>query len=101
MTSYVLKDSINGILKKIYSHKGEGFAEIVINWGKIVGEEFKSNTSPVNIKYYKRNNITHKTLVISTIDKASILKLKFSEMIILERINNYLGYKAVDEIKIK
>ncbi len=99
MANHNLKDSISIVLKKIFLKKGEIFAEIIMNWEKILGNEFAESVYPVDIKYYTSNNNKISCLVLKMTEKGNALTLQFSALIIIERINRYLGYNAITKIK--
>lgn len=99
MANHNLKDSISGLLKKIFLKKGEIFAEIMINWPRIIGSEFDKQIYPVDIKHYTSNNNKICCLSLKITENGNMLTLQFSELIIIERINRYLGYNAITKIK--
>jgi hypothetical protein len=101
MANYSIKDCIDEFLKKLHNKKGKEFSEIVINWSKIAGEELSKKCIPVDMKYYKKNSEKCNILVLSLNNKSAIFEIKFSEMIIIERVNNYLGFKAISGINFK
>jgi hypothetical protein len=101
MPNNLLKDSINKVLKNLMSKKGDLFAEIASNWRKISGESIYYQATPRNIKYYKTNQGSFVCLVLEYTEKANILELKFMEIQILERINSYMGYRAITKISFK
>ena len=101
MANYSIKDCIDQFLRKLYDKKGKEFSEIAINWGKIAGDEISKKCIPVDMKYYKKNSERYNILVVSLKNKSGIFEMKFSEMVIIERINNYLGFKAISGINFK
>ena len=101
MTHKILKDSIDKILKSVYQKKGDIFTEIAINWSKIAGNEFAYQAIPISINYYKTKETKKTCLVLQYEKGANKLELKFSEAIIIERINHYFGFEAVMMLKFK
>ncbi len=101
MTQKQIGELLTTVLKKLYSSKGEHFAEIAANWPKLVGKEYASLASPMGIRYYKTNVGKNINLIVESNNASSRIELKFSESILLERINQYFGYKAVTSIQIR
>lgn len=99
MANLLLKDGINSILKQVYSVKGEVFAEIMLNWKQIAGKEYSEQIVPVDIKYYRTKGEKVSSLLLKITERGNHLELQFSQLIILERINKYLGYKPITNIK--
>ncbi len=99
MTNYSLKQTIESVLRKAYAKKGPLFAEIMINWKSIIGAEMSDQIEPYNIKHYIANGEKVASLALKLEKNANILEIQFSKMIILERINNYFGYRAISEIR--
>ena len=99
MANHSLKQNIDSVLKRIFIRKGDIFAEIMINWAKIVGDEFSGQIYPYDIKYYTSNNKKVTSLALKITENGNSLTLQFSEIIIIERINNYLGYNAITKLK--
>ncbi|NDB82775.1 MAG: DUF721 domain-containing protein [Alphaproteobacteria bacterium] len=102
MTYKILSDILSSSLKKIANHKGEDFGEIVSQWYKIVGPEIASRGLPLSLKYYKTTgNVQNVQLAIKAKNQNSKLELEFSAGAIIERINSYLGFKLISNIKVK
>jgi len=99
MANHTLKQGIDNILRQLYSKKGDIFAELMINWKSVVGVEFYQQITPVDIRYYHTNSEKTASLSLKITKQGNHLELQFSNLIILERINNYLGYNAVSNIK--
>lgn len=101
MPNHHLKDSINKLINKLYSKKGAEFAAISSNWNQIAGDDISKNSIPIDMKYYKTQNGKERMLVLSVSNNSKILELQFSTGIIIERVNNYLGFKAISKVKLK
>ncbi|MDX1923647.1 MAG: DUF721 domain-containing protein [Rickettsiaceae bacterium] len=101
MTHSKLSDSIAKFLKKVYKKNGEDFAEIAANWNKIVGSNISYLAIPAGLKYFKTASGKTACLTLLASSPSLVLELQFAETAILERVNQYFGYKAINSIKIK
>lgn len=101
MPNYHIKNSLDNLLKKIYSKKGDEFSEVAINWKTIAGEEFSSYLTPLSIKYYRTREGQGREMILKINDNSKTIQAQFSKEIIIQRINNYLGFKAISNIKLK
>ena len=94
----LLADHINNLVKEIYSRKSPIFAEISLNWGKIVGKDVEQVSRPFNMVTNYQTRIT--TLHVAVSSSSSMLNISFQKDIILERIAVYLGFKAIHKINL-
>ncbi len=87
-------EAIRPLTKKVLGKHGFAEVDILTNWEQIVGEELASFCLPLKLDNKK------KTLSISTAGGAFALELKQRQNIILEKINSFLGFNAVTDLKI-
>ncbi|MBI1954334.1 MAG: DUF721 domain-containing protein [Proteobacteria bacterium] len=81
-------------------HK-QGFvhAQIILNWSSIVGEHFARLCSPLKLTFpYKDRS---QGCLYLTAPSVLSLELHFQQDQILEKINQYFGYKAIHKITIR
>ncbi|MFH1805145.1 MAG: DciA family protein [Pseudomonadota bacterium] len=73
-------------------------AEILVNWGEIVGRDIADLTMPVRYAPPRGENAGGGTL---TIRVAGVVALELQHRMpqIIERVNTYFGYRAVERIK--
>lgn len=76
--------------------RGFSAAEIITNWGEIVGQALAEDTSPDRLAF-PRGARSQGTLHI-TAPGAVALEIQHLEPVIVERINTYFGYGAVKRI---
>lgn len=76
--------------------RGFSAVEIVTNWREIVGPELAAETSPDRLAFSRgaRGNGTLHVTAPGTV----ALEIQHLEPLILERINTYFGYRAVNRI---
>ncbi len=90
---------IEPMLKKLLGQNGFTNIDIVKNWESIVGEELSAHTLPQKIEF-KKDKRTDGTLYLMTNSGAYALEIQHKSNIIIEKINTYFGYRAVEKIKI-
>ena len=95
-----LADEIATINSRIFRQKGKIFAGLMINWSKIVGEQYSNNTYPRNIKEIKENSIMYKTLYLVVKNSSIGMELSCHKEVIIERAAMFFGFRAIDKIRI-
>jgi hypothetical protein len=77
-----------------------GFAEggLALDWASIVGEEIAANTLPLKVSYPRGARLSG-TLHLK-VTSGYALVIAHCEPQLLERINAYLGYGAVERVKL-
>lgn len=95
-----ISEDINQLVRKIFVKKDPILAEIIINWAKIVGLKFSRIAFPIKISrsYEKRNKIN--VLHVQASNSSLSMEMSFQQDIIIERMTVYLGFKAVDKLKL-
>ena len=94
-----LNVEVNRLIHSIFKKKHPILAEIMINWGKIVGVKFSTKAAPLkitkSIESGKKINILH----ISAENSSISMEMSYQQELIIERIAVYLGYKGIHKIK--
>lgn len=85
--------------KKMLGKKAFAEADVICNWKEIVGEETAAYSTPVRIDFRKGER-TNGVLVIETCGGAFALELQLKTKIMLDKVNTFFGYQAVEKIKI-
>ncbi|MDF2965035.1 MAG: hypothetical protein K0Q51_423 [Rickettsiaceae bacterium] len=94
-----LSNLVEGILRAVFKRHGPVFAEIMVNWSKIVGSRYHSVARPVKVSQIKEGGTKLCVLFVDVDDAGSSVELSYQHGILLERISVYFGYKAIDKIK--
>lgn len=94
-----LSNAMAPLTKKLFGKKGFVEISILTNWDKIVGEELANFSSPQKIDF-KREQKNNGVLHLQVPSGAFALEIKHREKFILEKINAYFGYNAVNSLKI-
>ena len=93
----ILSDLTYNLVKSYVSKNSDVEAKLIINWSKIA-KEYKYSTFPKKIQFYKedKNNGT----LLLYVRKAFGLEIQMVSPKLIVRINDFLGYKVIDKIKI-
>ena len=94
-----LSSNIESLTKKLLGQVGFAQIELIKNWHNIVGEDLAQNSLPERIEY-KKGERAAGTLVLSVSSGAFALEISHISPIIIEKINTYFGYLAVQKIRI-
>ena len=81
--------------KKILKKDGFLHFEIIKNWKNIIGEKMFKDVAPLKIKKINNENI----LTIN-VNKSVMMEIEYSRDQIVERVNSYLGFNAINKIQI-
>lgn len=94
-----LRSVLNKLTNPISQQQGFVRASILLDWHLIVGERFANFCQPEKISFpLERRTGGRLTLKTSS---AFAVEISHLETIVVERINRYFGYKAVDKLLIK
>ena len=81
--------------KKILKKDGFVYFEIIKNWKNIVGEKWYKDVIPFKIKKINNENI-----LSINVNKNIMIEIEYSRDQIIEKINSYLGFNAINKIQI-
>jgi hypothetical protein len=81
--------------KKILKKDGFVYFEIIKNWKNIVGEKMYKDVVPFKIKKINNENI-----LSINVNKNIMIEIEYSRDQIIEKINSYLGFNAINKIQI-
>ena len=93
-----ISDSLPKILEK--KLKKANFIEISIikNWKEIVGNDIAKLCFPIKIIFSNEGNINGK--IIIQVKRGWSLEIEYKNQEIIEKLNQYFGYKAISKINI-
>ncbi len=94
-----ISDDIGDMAQKLLGKHGFIEIDIIKNWNKIVGEDIAQNSLPQKIDF-KKDSRENGTLYLMTSSGAFALEISHRQNLIVEKINTYFGYKAINQIKI-
>ncbi len=87
------------LAKKMLGKKAFAEADVICNWQDIVGENIASFSKPLKIEFKKGEKING-CLYIETLSGGFALELQMKTKQIIEKVNTFFGYAAVQNIKI-
>ena len=90
-----LQSLLSENVKKILKKDGFVYFEIIKNWKNIVGEKMYKDVIPFKIK--KTNN---ENILSINVNKNIMIEIEYSRDQIIEKINSYLGFNAINKIQI-
>ena len=90
------KSTLPKNVKKIIGKKGHIYSETLDNWRYIVGDELFKVCFPKSFKTSNRLSSSYLSIMVK---RGHEVDLEYSKKIILDKLNSYLGYNAVEKLK--
>ncbi len=90
------KNTLPKDVKKIIGKKGHIYSETLDNWKSIVGEDLFKVCFP---KSFKNSNQVGPSYLNIMVKRGHEVDIEYSKKQILDRLNSYLGYNAVEKLK--
>ena len=87
---------ISKISKPFFNRQGFAKSYIIDNWKEIVGDEYYKNSIPEKLRIQKGGGV----LTIAT-DGATSTEMEYIKTDIIQKINDYYGYRAVNRIRFR
>ena len=94
-----LKTLLPNLIKPTLNKSGLAQATLILDWDKVIGQKLALYTMPLKSTYPK-NSREGGTLHL-IVHPAWALLVQQSEQIIVEQINAFYGYKAIERIRLK
>jgi hypothetical protein len=100
-----LADLVNRCLGDVFARQGFASADIVIHWPDIVGPEVAAHAEPMQLKWPRMprggdEEAGPATLVLRVEGPAAV-EIQHLAGVILERVNRFYGWRAVDRIALR
>ena len=86
------------IIENCLSKNNKIEAKLIINWSKIT-PEYNNIIFPKKVMFF--NNKTNQGKLVLNVTRGFGPEIQMKIPYLLNKINDFLGYKAIDEIKIK
>jgi len=90
------KNTLPKNVKKIISKKGHIYSETLDNWKYIVGDDLFKVCFPKSFKNSTRFGSSYLSIMVK---RGHEVDLEYSKKSILEKLNSYLGYNAVEKLR--
>jgi hypothetical protein len=98
------------LIRETCRRRGFINVDIVLRWSEIVGRKLAKYTWPMRIQWPRKQETilrpdgteapsTHKTQLVVGVTPAKVLDVEYDKHDIMARVNGYLGYRAVTELK--
>ena len=91
------KNTLPTKIKKIIVKKGHIYSETLDNWRYIVGNDLFKISYP---KSFKNSNKLRSSCLNIMVKRGHEVDLEYSKKIILNKMNAFFGYNAVDKVKL-
>ena len=88
------------LAKNVLGKRGFSNVDLIAHWADIVGENLADAVKPDKITYPK-NDRANGTLFVRVQGGAFATLLEHQKDVVLDKINTFLGYNALSEIKIR
>jgi len=98
-----LVDLTNGLLAESFRKQGFASSELVVRWAAIVGADVAVCAEPLRIQWPRgpeSEGAIPGTLVLR-VEGPAALEIQHMSQVILERVNRYFGWQAIDRIAIR
>ena len=98
-----LVDITNGLLAESFRKQGFASSELVVRWATIVGEDVAVCAEPLKIQW-PRGSESQGTIpgtLVLRVEGPAALEIQHMSHVILERVNRYCGWHAIDRIAIR
>lgn len=87
------------VVAPAFKKRGVLEAKLLSEWSTLVGREMAQKVTPVKCSFPRRDSSSHGVLYVK-VDNAYSLEIQHNIPLILEKIAIYLGYNAIEQIKI-
>ena len=98
-----LADVTTTLLADSFRRQGFASSELVVRWEAIVGADVAGHAEPLKIQWPRRiegDEPQPGTLVLR-VDGPMALEIQHMSQVILERVNRYFGFAAIERIAIR
>lgn len=95
-----LGQHIGKLTKQAFGQRGFASGTIIAQWSSVVGKNLASLSSPTRI-IYPRGKRSRGTLYLRIASGSIAVELQHMEPLLIQRINAYFGYRAVERIQLQ
>ena len=98
-----LADLVTLCVANVFARQGFTSCEIVTHWDDIVGMEIAALAEPVRMQWIRSRDPDESppaTLVLR-VEGPAALEIQHMARVIIERVNGYVGWRAVDRISLR
>ena len=91
------KDTLPKDIRKTIVDKANVYSKIINNWKGIVGNELFDACFPISFNSIKNSNIKRLNIEVK---RGREVDVEYARNAIIEKINEFLGYKFINKIKL-
>ena len=91
------KDILPSKVKNLINKKGQIYSETLDNWRYFVGNDLFDISFP---KSFKNENKLGSSCLTVMVKRGNEVNFEYSKRLIIEKINSFFGYEAVQNIKL-
>lgn len=91
--------SLGRLTRPIMKQRGVALAEIISRWSEIAGPLLEKETQPEKMVY--ASGAGHAATLEIAVSPAFALELQHLTPLIIEKINGYFGFRAVEKLRLK
>ena len=95
-----LSKQLNALTKNLVGKRGFANADLLLHWSDVIGEDLAKGVKPDKITYPK-NTRENAILHVRVGAGSFAVVIEHQKKVLLDRINTFLGFNAISDIKIK
>jgi hypothetical protein len=97
-----LRDLLGKVVGDTFTRQGFASAELVTRWSEIAGAEIAAHSEPIKIQWPRAGEAgaAPGTLVLR-VEGPAALEIQHLASVICERVNRFLGWRAVERIALR
>jgi hypothetical protein len=99
-----LADLVGRALGEVFARQGFASAELVTHWPEIVGAEIAAHAEPLKLQWPRRgaaDEAAEPATLVLRVEGPTAIEVQHLAPVILERVNRYLGWRAVARISLR
>lgn len=98
-----LAEFLGVCLSDAFKQQGFASAELVTRWTDIVGSEIAAHAEPLKVQWPRAvgNNPPEPGTLVLRVDGPTAIEIQHLANVILERVNRFFGWQAVDRLALR
>ncbi len=98
-----LSDLTPGLFADSFRRQGFASSELILRWEAIVGADVAEHAEPVKIQWPRRveGEAPEPGTLVLRVDGPAAIEIQHMSKVILERVNRYFGFAAIERIAIR
>jgi len=98
-----LAEFLGACLSDAFKQQGFASAELVTRWADIVGPEIAAHAEPLKVQWPRAvgNEAPEPGTLVLRVDGPTAIEIQHLATVILERVNRFFGWQAVDRLALR